>query len=326
MPDAGEDSAAQMETDGVRILKDCPCCCKTRWRRREILSGDAPFDGTRGSPRGSGRNAITAQQFCSSDSGENLIGRDGISKTVVWRKCASSGELRSCETFPVRHAGADCTSGAFFINDHHDRRRIDAHRAGCSADGGCSTQIVWRNRTGGTLADRGTGRAGKRCHAVCQRRFPDFGKTGRDLAEGAAPRRIGARSQRAAHGDAGTRPAKMRRRGIRLPALPSRLLSVLAVLSAADPVPDHPARPARPARAPAGVHHLLDGSGDFDLERAAPAGAAGQLGPHHPSWPAGKPADAAAGQPGISRGARPDRAGERASTAPSRSRSDAAFR
>src|SRR5665213_1698393 len=41
---AGEDSAAQMERDGVRILKDCPCVCKsvgeeagnligTRWLR-----------------------------------------------------------------------------------------------------------------------------------------------------------------------------------------------------------------------------------------------------------------------------------------------------
>ena len=40
------------------------------------------------------------------------------------------------------------------------------------------------------------------------------------------------------------------------------------------------------------------GSGDFDFERAAASGAASQLGPHHPSRPAGKPADAAAGDAG----------------------------
>ena len=51
--------------------------------------------------------------------------------------------------------------------------------------------------------------------------------------------------------------------------------------------------------------------GDFDLERAAAPGAAGQLGAHHPSRPAGEPADAATGQARLSRRARPDRAGER---------------
>ena len=35
------------------------------------------------------------------------------------------------------------------------------------------------------------------------------GETRRDLAEGAAPRRVGARSQRAAHGDAGAGAAEM---------------------------------------------------------------------------------------------------------------------
>ena len=77
------------------------------------------------------------------------------------------------------------------------------------------------------------------------------------------------------------------------------------------PFRDHPARPARSARASAGVHDLLHGSGDFDLERAAASGAAGQLGPHHPSRPAGKTADAAAGRRRLSRGARPHRAGKR---------------
>src|ERR1700704_5876976 len=100
----------------------------------------------------------------------------------------------------------------------------------------------------------------------------------------------------------------MRRRGIRLPALSPRLLSVLAVLPAADAVPDYPARQARSARAPTGVHDIFIDPGDFDLERAAPSGAAGQLGPHHPSRPAGDAADAAAGDVRLSRRARPDRA------------------
>src|SRR6266403_1545320 len=130
------------------------------------------------------------------------------------------------------------------------------------------------------------------------------------MAEGAAPRRFGPRPQRVAHGDAGTRSAEMRRRGIRFPALPSRLLSVLAVLPAADPLSHYLARQARSARAPAGVQHLLFRSGDFDLECAAPAGAAGQLGAYHPPRPAGETADAATDQARLSRGARPYRAGE----------------
>src|SRR5258708_27450422 len=107
------------------------------------------------------------------------------------------------------------------------------------------------------------------------------------MAKSASSRRRGSRSQRAAHGDAGACAAKMRRGGIRFPPLPSRLLSVLAVLPAADAVPDDAARQARPAGAPAGVYHLLQGSGDFDLQRAAAAGAAGQLGADYPSRPAG---------------------------------------
>src|SRR6266849_5041110 len=129
------------------------------------------------------------------------------------------------------------------------------------------------------------------------------------MAEGAAPRRVGPRPQRVAHGDAGAGPAEMRRRGIRFPALPSRLLSVLAVLPAADSFSDHPARKARSARAPAGVHHFLFRPRDFDLERAAAPGAAGQLGAYHPPRPAGKTADAATDQAQLSRGAWPDRTG-----------------
>src|SRR6266404_8711812 len=130
------------------------------------------------------------------------------------------------------------------------------------------------------------------------------------MAEGAAPRRVGPRPQRVAHGDAGTGPAEMRRRAIRFPALPSRLLSFLAVLPAADSVSDHPAWQARSAGAPARLHHLLFHSGDLDLERAAPPGSAGQLVAHYPPRPAGKAADAATDQARLSRRARPDRTGE----------------
>src|SRR6202166_4521924 len=113
------------------------------------------------------------------------------------------------------------------------------------------------------------------------------------MAEGAAPRRIRPRPQRAAHRDAGTRPPEVRRRGIRFPALPSRLLSIFAVLPAADPLCDHPAWPAGPARAPTGVHDIFIDPGDFDFERAAAPGAAGQLAAHHPPRRAGEAADAA---------------------------------
>ena len=44
---------------------------------------------------------------------------------------------------------------------------------------------------------------------LCQRRFQDLGETRSNMAEGAAPRRIGSRSQCVTHGDAGTRPAEM---------------------------------------------------------------------------------------------------------------------
>src|SRR5260221_12896080 len=101
------------------------------------------------------------------------------------------------------------------------------------------------------------------------------------MAEGAPPRWRGARSQRAAHGDAGARSPEMRRRGIRFPALSSRLLSVLSVLPAADAVPDDAARQAGPAGAPAGIQYLRKSSGDFDLQRAAAAGAASGLDKDH---------------------------------------------
>jgi hypothetical protein len=66
------------------------------------------------------RAAITAQQSCSIDDGKNLIGRDGISKTMVWKKCAPSGNFADAKTFPLRHAGADRKMGLLFI---HDRKK-----------------------------------------------------------------------------------------------------------------------------------------------------------------------------------------------------------
>src|SRR6202158_1627916 len=130
------------------------------------------------------------------------------------------------------------------------------------------------------------------------------------MAEGAAPRRIGSRSQCVTHGDAGTRPAEMRRRRVRLSAFSSRLLSVLAVFPAADPIPYHAARQARPARAPAGLHYILSHPGYFDVERAAAPGTANKLGPHHTPRGAAKVTASAASDPFLSGCAGPDRAGK----------------
>src|SRR5664279_3233319 len=76
--------------------------------------------------------------------------------------------------------------------------------------------------------------------------------------------------------------------------------TIRAVLAPADTLSDHAARQARSAGTSAGVHDIFIDPGDFDFERSAASGAAIQLGPHHPSWPAGKVADAAAGDPWLS--------------------------
>ena len=113
---------------------------------------------------------------------------------------------------------------------------------------------------------------------------------------------------------------------LRLPALPSRLLSVLAVFAAVDAVRDDAARPARSARASAGVRHVFVGAGGVDLQCAAPAAAAGELGAHRPSRPAGA---AVRCRSRSSRAISPSSAASRrrrASTAPSASRSIAACR
>src|SRR5262249_40301028 len=151
-----------------------------------------------------------------------------------------------------------------------------AHRPGSAADRSRAAETLWRHRAGGSLADRGAGRARARCDAVCERGFPDFGHARADVAEGVTPRRFDPRSQCAAYDDARARASA--RRGVRLPAFPPRLLSVLVVFAPADPVHHHAARPARSAGAPAGFQHLLLDPGGVDLERTAPSGAASRLG------------------------------------------------
>jgi hypothetical protein len=47
------------------------------------------------------------ENLASIDHGENLIGRDGISKTILWKKYVPSWNFAHAKTFPVRHADAD---------------------------------------------------------------------------------------------------------------------------------------------------------------------------------------------------------------------------
>src|SRR5713226_196396 len=126
-----------------------------------------------------------------------------ISKTTVWKKCACPGNFAHAETFPPRHAGAIRLKGLLLPTPTtgDEWMRI--------AQVAPLTEAVPPKLYGGALADRGTGRTRKRRHAICQRRFQDLGETRCNMAEGAAPRRIGSRSQCVTHGDAGTRPAEM---------------------------------------------------------------------------------------------------------------------
>src|SRR5436853_256752 len=82
-------------------------------------------------------------------------------------------------------------------------------RAGRSADGSRSTETLWRHRAGGALVDGRIGSAWSRGDLICERGLANFRKTGGDLAEGAAARRFGSRSQCAAHGDAGAGSPEM---------------------------------------------------------------------------------------------------------------------
>jgi hypothetical protein len=58
--------------------------------------------------------AITTQQSCGNDGvmslEENVIGRDGISKTTVWKKCVSFGNFALAETFHSQRFIAACPS------------------------------------------------------------------------------------------------------------------------------------------------------------------------------------------------------------------------
>jgi hypothetical protein len=45
--------------------------------------------------------------------GRSVIGCDGISKTIPWKKYAPSGNFAHAETFPLQHTGADRVIGAF---------------------------------------------------------------------------------------------------------------------------------------------------------------------------------------------------------------------
>jgi hypothetical protein len=60
--------------------------------------------------------AITAQQSCSNNDDKTLIGRDGMSKTAMWKKSMESGtsqmRKRSLRGMPVPTPG-----GALFIHD-----------------------------------------------------------------------------------------------------------------------------------------------------------------------------------------------------------------
>src|SRR5262245_26227259 len=84
--------------------------------------------------------------------------------------------------------------GAIFTMHSKDRRCRNAHRAGCAADGGGSTQTVRRHGAGGLLADGRTGRARTRRYALCERRLVHLSEAGRDLAKGPATGRLGTRS------------------------------------------------------------------------------------------------------------------------------------
>src|ERR1700687_757356 len=80
-----------------------------------------------------------------------------------------SKELRTCENVPDSACQCRLDEGAYCSILITNRRVRNAHRAGCSIDGGGSPETLWRNRTGGALADRGTGGPGKRRLFVRQR-------------------------------------------------------------------------------------------------------------------------------------------------------------
>src|SRR5277367_5457561 len=95
MQDAGEDSAAQRETDGAHILKDYPCDCRPLGGKGSFRLNSRRLP-ERWTDRGGSRpDAMPAQQFCSNGAQQNLIGPDGISKTVMWKKYVDL-EVKKC--------------------------------------------------------------------------------------------------------------------------------------------------------------------------------------------------------------------------------------
>ena len=70
---------------------------------------------------GSRLAALTAQHFCSIEADKTLSGRDGTSKTMVWKNCAASGELRTCGNVPL--AACRCHRIAGLWITHDTRRR-----------------------------------------------------------------------------------------------------------------------------------------------------------------------------------------------------------
>src|SRR5262245_5278068 len=172
-----------------------------------------------------------------------------------------------------------------------------------SVDGSHSAAALRRHRARRSLAGGGTGRPRSRRHAVRQRRFAHVGTARGDVATGAAPRRRRSRSQRLAYEHAGTCAAVRRR--FRLPALPSRLLSVLAVLAPIDAFHHDVARTSRSVGTSDRVRDLFRRAGGVDLGRAETTGAACQMGANDPSRNAGAAAHATTGEAGVPRLPRP---------------------
>jgi hypothetical protein len=62
-------------------------------------------------PRGFRRAA--AQRLGCVNTGGSITGRDGISKTILWKKCAIIGNFADAETFPPSHTGRAAGWGLF---------------------------------------------------------------------------------------------------------------------------------------------------------------------------------------------------------------------
>jgi hypothetical protein len=46
------------------------------------------------------------------------MGRDGVNKTALWKKCVVGGNFADARTFPTRHAGCLLPQGLFFTHNH----------------------------------------------------------------------------------------------------------------------------------------------------------------------------------------------------------------